>query len=106
MLKLFSKTGAKKPEPDLVEIPEAAATAPRDACAIRVLESDDRLAGISPQDFLFDGVQSQLVFAFISPHSDFRRVTSALQRLAGNIPVVAVSTAGELCSGTGGSLYK
>jgi hypothetical protein len=106
MLKLFSKTGAKQPEPDLVQISEAGATVRREACAIRVLESDDRLGNISPQDFLFDGVQSKLVFAFVSPHSDFRRVTSTLQRLAGTIPVVAVSTAGELCSGAGGSLYK
>jgi hypothetical protein len=105
MLKLFAKAGPKQSEPESVHNPEPEATVRREACPIRVLESDDRLGNISPQDFLFDGVPSRLVFAFISPHSDFGRVTSALQRLAGTIPVVAVSTAGELCSASG-SLYK
>jgi hypothetical protein len=106
MLKLFSKAGPKLPETDIAQTAVAEASVRREACAIRVLESDDRLGNISPQDFSFDGVPSRLAFAFISPHSDFNRVTSALQRLAGTTPVVAVSTAGELCSASGGSLYK
>jgi hypothetical protein len=106
MLKLFTKAGPKQPEPEIVHKPEPEATVRREACAIRVLESDDRLGNISPQDFLFDGAPSRLVFAFVSPHSDFSRVTSALQRLAGTTPVVAVSTAGELCTASAGSLYK
>jgi hypothetical protein len=106
MLKLFARPAPKQLEPDNVPSLDAEATVRREACAIRVLESDDRLGNISPQDFVFDGVPSRLVFAFVSPHSDFSRVTFALQRLAGTTPVVAVSTAGELCSGPGGALYK
>ena len=39
-----------------------------------------------------------LAVAFISPHCDFARVTSALQQISGTTPVITVSTAGELCS--------
>ena len=106
MLKLFAKPVPKPPQPDAVPSLVAEATVQREACAIRVLESDDRLDNISPQDFLYDGVPSRLVFAFVSPHCDFGRVSFALQRLAGSTPVVAVSTAGELGSAREGALYK
>jgi hypothetical protein len=106
MLKLFSKTGPNRLEPDMLQSPAAEASVAQEARTIRVLESDDRLGNLSPQDFLFDGIQSKIAFAFISPHCDFGRVTSALQRLAGTTPVIAVSTAGELCSASGRSLYK
>jgi hypothetical protein len=105
MLTLFSKA-AKAPE--FVPSPslQPDASAKREACAIRVLDTDDRLANLTADSFRFDGVQSPLAFAFISPYANFSSVTSALQRLAGATPVVAVSTAGELCSASSGSLYK
>jgi hypothetical protein len=78
----------------------------REARAIRVLESDDRLGNIKADDFAFDGNRSSLALAFVSPHVDFSRVTSALQCVAGTTPVIAVSTAGELCSASRGPLYK
>ncbi|MDR3439837.1 FIST N-terminal domain-containing protein [Telmatospirillum sp.] len=72
-----------------------------------MLETDGTLKGISADDFLFDGGPSPLAIAFISPHLDFPVVVSELCRLAGKTPVMAASTAGELCSvGTGTPLYK
>src|SRR5689334_20122036 len=96
-----------KPTQPIVEDKAAdKVSAARPACAIRVLESDDRLSNISAADFTFDGAQAPLAVAFISPHVDFSRVTSALQSAAGRTPVIAVSTAGELCAASSGPLYK
>jgi hypothetical protein len=109
MLKSFSQVIVKRPQA-AVHVPqeeEPKAPVRLEACSIRVLDTDDRLGNISPGDFAFGGVQSPLAVAYVSPHSDFSRVTSVLQRMAGSTPVVAVSTAGELCSAaTNGSLYK
>jgi len=105
MLKSFRNHA--KPAPSVIaETPADAGPVLREPCAIRVVDSDDRLSNIAPDDFKLDGAQSPLAVAFISPHVDFSRVTSALQRLAGATPVIAVSTAGELCSAARGSLYK
>nr|WP_244441971.1 FIST N-terminal domain-containing protein [Bradyrhizobium diazoefficiens] len=105
MLSLFSQASHKQPAPSIVAEVREEAPAVREACAIRVLESDDRLQNISEGDFVVEGARSPLVLAFISPHCDFARVASSLQRLAGSTPVIAMSTAGELCS-AGQSLYK
>jgi hypothetical protein len=109
MLKSFSQAIARRPQA-VVHVPqeeEPKAPLRLEARSIRVLDTDDRLGNISPGDFAFDAVQSPLAVAYVSPHSDFSRVTSALQRMAGSTPVVAVSTAGELCSAAAsGSLYK
>lgn len=45
------------------------------------------------------GVASQAAFviAFVSPHLDFDSVCSGLRQIAGSVPVVGVSSAGELC---------
>jgi hypothetical protein len=98
MLKFLTRAGAEQPKSSIV--PEFREEAPvkREACAIRVLDTDDKLRNISPADFAFEGIQASLAVAFVSPHSDFARVASALQKLAGTTPLVAVSTAGELCS--------
>ncbi|HVI50064.1 MAG TPA: methyl-accepting chemotaxis protein [Candidatus Sulfotelmatobacter sp.] len=72
---------------------------------IKVLESDASLSGMAAEDFRFDGEQAALAVAFISPHVGFQSVASALRQLAGQTPVVCVSTAGELCSQRA-SLYK
>jgi len=73
--------------------------------ALRVVSSDETLAGLSPESFRFDGVSAALAVAFVSPHIDFSRAATALQRMAGPTPVVAVSTAGELCGMPGTALY-
>ncbi|MBW8855800.1 MAG: histidine kinase, partial [Bradyrhizobium sp.] len=76
--------------------------------AIRVVESNDQLAGLSEADFHAGDAQAPLALAFISPHVDFRATAEKLRRLAGATPVFAVTTAGELCSSGGGGdrLYK
>jgi hypothetical protein len=109
MLKSFSRAIATRPQADIHAAQEdevQKAPVRVEAHSIRVLETDDRLGNISSEDFAFDGAQSPLAVAYVSPHSDFSRVTSALQRMAGTTPVIAVSTAGELCSASSGSLYK
>lgn len=73
---------------------------------IRVTETDDGLRGITPADLRFPTGDAALVLAFVSPHVDFAAVSARLKALAGAIPVVAVSGAGELCSGQGGPLYR
>jgi len=106
MLSLFSQPAAKQTQPTTAPDTQPAATVVSAVQSIRVLETDERLANVSPADFAFDGAQSPLAIAFISPHNDFRRVTAALQGMAGQTPVIAVSTAGELCSASGQPLYK
>ena len=105
MLKSF-RNHSKPSIPAVVDARPEPVSAPPQACAIRVVDSDDRLSNIAADDFNFGGVQSPLALAFISPHVDFSRVTSALQRVAGATPVIAVSTAGELCGASSGPLYK
>jgi hypothetical protein len=107
MLSFFSSANAKQ-QPQNSIVPELPAEVPvtQKASPIRVLETDQRLGNISPADFAFDGIQAALAVAFVSPHNDFSRVTLALQKLAGTTPMVAVSTAGELCSASSGSVYK
>ncbi|OIR09949.1 methyl-accepting chemotaxis protein PctC [mine drainage metagenome] len=77
-----------------------------ETCAfIRAIETDATLSGLSSQSFLFDGAQAAFCVAFLSPNIDFQGVCAALSRLAGGTPLLAVSTAGELCA-TAGGLYK
>ncbi|MDR3425191.1 MAG: ATP-binding protein [Alphaproteobacteria bacterium] len=73
---------------------------------LRVIETDDSLGSLSARDFDIDGLRSPLALAFISPHVDFAQVTTALRRLAGITPIVAVSTAGELGCCAKEPLYK
>ncbi|GMO17931.1 FIST N-terminal domain-containing protein [Bradyrhizobium sp. TM233] len=105
MLSFFSQASHKQASPSIVPDIHDETPASREPCAIRVLESDDRLQNISEGDFVVAGTRAPLALAFISPHCDFARVVSSLQRLAGSTPVIAMSTAGELCS-AGNSLYK
>ncbi len=72
---------------------------------VRVKESDDRLSGLSAEDFSYAGRPAALVLAFISPHVDVAQVAARLKNLAGSAPLLAVSTAGELCSASSG-LYR
>jgi hypothetical protein len=105
MLSIFSNAVHRQPASSIIPDSHEETAAAREPGAIRVLESNDRLENICEDDFVTGGNRSPLAIAFISPHSDFSRVVTSLQRLAGSTPVIAISTAGELCS-AGTSLYK
>ncbi len=90
----------------LARTPSAApADATETAMSARVKACDASLAGLSSDDFSFSGRPAALALAFISPHVDFAHVAARLKSLAGSTPLIAVSTAGELCSDAG-PLYK
>ena len=65
---------------------------------LRVKESDASLRGLSSDDFSYGDRPAALALAYVSPHVDFAQVTARLKTMAGATRVVAVSTAGELCS--------
>ncbi len=89
-------------EPEVIE----PAAPPRPA-PIRVVQTDARLQGLSPADFGEAGRAAPLALAFVSPHVDFRSTVDALRRLAGATPIIAVTTAGELCTSGGDErLYR
>ncbi len=74
---------------------------------VRIVVTDGGLAELAADDFVFAGRSSPLALAFVSPHLDFAAVAAELRRLGGATPVLAMSTAGELCStGAPGPLYK
>ena len=106
MLSLFSKNSQPPSQPVIARASGPETPELRDAQLIRVLDTDDRLDGVSADSFKFDGAASPLAFAFVSPHLDFARITSELRRLAGATTVIAVSTAGELCAASPATLYK
>ncbi|WP_157879289.1 methyl-accepting chemotaxis protein [Pararhodospirillum photometricum] len=72
---------------------------------LRILSSDAGLSGVSEASLRFGEDPAALVLAYVSPHVDFDTVTRALQRLAAPAPVVAISTAGELCGRPDAPLY-
>ncbi|HOT47384.1 MAG TPA: FIST N-terminal domain-containing protein [Spirochaetota bacterium] len=77
-----------------------------DESPVHIIKTDPSLSGLSSEVFQFPTGRSPLAIAFISPHLDFTELTSQLLRLAGNTPLVAMSTAGELCSvNQGDQLY-
>jgi hypothetical protein len=65
---------------------------------ITVVRTDAALRGLSAENFCVGHRTAPLAIAYVSPHVDFSKVTAALSSLAGGTTVVAVSTAGELCS--------
>ena len=65
---------------------------------IKVAETDNELGNLTADIFMFEGKPAALALAFISPHLDFASVCARLKLLAADTPVVAMSTAGELCS--------
>jgi len=73
---------------------------------IRVFECDARFTGVDASAFAFGGRPAALALAFVSPHVDFDTATRALKQVAGSVPVVAMTTAGELCNIGGGGLYR
>jgi hypothetical protein len=79
-------------------VPSSAATETPPAEDLRVIETDERLTGLDRAAFVFPCGDATLVLAYVSPHVDFAEVIDRLRTVVGRIPVVAVSTAGELCS--------
>ncbi len=73
---------------------------------LRSVEFDASTGTLDPSVFRFGSQSAPLAIAFISPHVDFDRTVRDLQRLAGSTKVVAVSTAGELCSQGGATPYR
>ncbi|WP_337997818.1 FIST N-terminal domain-containing protein [Oleispirillum naphthae] len=73
---------------------------PRTADAVRVFADDGGLASIDASAFRFGGRPAALALAFVSPFLDFADVTARLAALAGETPLVALSTAGELVAPT------
>jgi signal transduction histidine kinase len=66
---------------------------------VRVARTDGVLSGVAKSFFEFEGKVAALVLAFVSPHLDFSEVCACLRDRAGDtVRIVAVSTAGELCS--------
>ncbi|MDR3436061.1 methyl-accepting chemotaxis protein [Telmatospirillum sp.] len=73
---------------------------------VRVIETDGTLNGFGAADFMFSGRASVFAVAFVSPHLDFATVSDRLRKVAAATPILAVSTAGELCSLANQKLYK
>jgi diguanylate cyclase (GGDEF)-like protein len=65
---------------------------------VRIRETDALLSALSAADFCFDGEPAPLALAYVSSHADFAAVSARLSDLARPTKIVAVSTAGELCS--------
>jgi len=107
---MFFRSRSVRPSPSpaaVAEILQPVEVAPPPAPPVRVFEIDANLRGLSAEEFHFNGVASPLALAFVSPHVDFQQVVASLRRLSGATPVLAVSTAGELCSAAGGGkLYQ
>jgi len=64
----------------------------------RVFKADATLSGLSQDSFLFDGHPASFVVAFISPKVDFAATTRRIKTMVGSAPMIATTTAGELCS--------
>lgn len=75
------------------------------AGTISVRMTNGTLANLTQADFHPNGAPAALALAYVSPDVDFAAATTALSRLAGATPVVAVVTAGELCGGCD-ALYR
>ncbi|MDE2169574.1 MAG: FIST C-terminal domain-containing protein [Sphingomonadales bacterium] len=73
----------------------------RDSATTRVLRTNAGLAHVTADSFRFAGTPATLVMAYVSPHVDFRKVVAQLRALCAPARLVAVTTAGELCSTAG-----
>ncbi|WP_304610545.1 methyl-accepting chemotaxis protein [Oryzibacter oryziterrae] len=106
---MFSLFRSRKPvdtEPTvMVDTKAAEQTHMNTEPPVRSLTTDDGLAGIKADDFLFSGKAAALVLAFISPHVDFDAVVRKLKSMIGGARLVASTTAGELCSNGASKLY-
>ncbi len=105
---MFARNRATAARPvEIAMAPEPAAPAANGkSMVLRVKESDESLRGLSAEDFTYAGQPAAFALAYVSPHVDFAHVSARLKALAGSTRVVAVSTAGELCSTSGGPLYR
>lgn len=72
---------------------------------LRIFRTDAAFTGLTSDSFLFDGRPASLVLAFVSPKLDFAAATRRIKALVGASPVLATTTAGELCSNGPEKLY-
>ncbi|GGH27575.1 histidine kinase [Alsobacter metallidurans] len=73
--------------------------------ATRVINLSE-LSGLSARDFELNGEPAAMALVFVTPHADFGAVMHGLKRVASpRTALLGVSTAGELCSSEGASLY-
>ncbi|WP_188129495.1 FIST N-terminal domain-containing protein [Rhizobium sp. RU20A] len=89
--------GAQPPHSPADGEAENAARAKADP--MRVMRTDMRLTGVSPDAFVFAGRPARFAFIYVSPHVDFAAVCKLVRERAGTVPFVATTTAGELCGG-------
>jgi PAS domain S-box-containing protein len=68
------------------------------ADVVRVILDDGGFAAFDENSFRFRGKPASLALAFVSPFLDFEATVRRLTALAGDTPLVATSTAGELCA--------
>ncbi|MBN2753021.1 MAG: PAS-domain containing protein [Rhodospirillaceae bacterium] len=73
---------------------------PQPTDLVRVIIDGGDLSTVGADTFRFDRRAAGLALAFISPFLDFASVTTRLKTLAGDTPVIGISTAGELCAHT------
>ncbi|WP_430912932.1 methyl-accepting chemotaxis protein [Methylobacterium sp. sgz302541] len=90
-------------QPDVLEMKLQEASIPSEF--MRVCDTDESLHGITKDTFYLDGKPAAVAIVYISPNVSFQTVTSKLAALAGAIPVIGVSTAGELSNARGNQLY-
>ena len=91
---MFNKNNAKCPSQE--QLPKE---------AVRQAVFPSTLEGLSADFFQINGRASPLALLFVSPHVDFQLTAKAVADLAGSTPVLATTTAGELCSSAGSSVY-
>ncbi|GAA6210316.1 methyl-accepting chemotaxis protein [Hyphomicrobiales bacterium 4NK60-0047b] len=107
MLSRFKNSPAMDDEP--VEQSEAEHLSIKDVNIdqppVRSILTDDFLGNVSRDDFLFDGQEASLVIAFVSPNVNFGDVVGKINQLAGTSKVIATTTAGELCTNEGSTVY-
>ncbi|MCF3642876.1 methyl-accepting chemotaxis protein [Rhizobium sp. TRM95111] len=66
--------------------------------ASRVLRTNSRLDGLPADAWTFSGRPARLVLAYVSPHVDFAAVCGRIRQACGGLPLLATTTAGELCN--------
>lgn len=68
------------------------------AFQLRVIHTNGGCNGITRDSFIFGGAEAALAIAYVSPQLDLQRVIATLKQAGATMPLLAVSTAGELCA--------
>lgn len=81
----------------LDETPDFSLAAGSADASISVYRTNAQLSGLPDGFATVDGAPAGLVMAYISPHIDFAAACERLRQRCGTAPLVATTTAGELC---------